>query len=77
MTNADVIRAPWTERQVENLRLRQGALHPYTCNGYEGVVHKTVNLEPRPGGLRCPVCSYDQGWAHAKDVLFREWWKET
>jgi hypothetical protein len=68
--------APWTDDEVENLWLRQGVLHPYTCNGFDGIVHEAVNLVPKRDGWHCPRCTFTQAWAHTIDVKRRMWWEK-
>ena len=59
---AEVVRAPWTQDQVDSLNTYQasGAFHPYTCGrSGEHVLVATA------GGWRCLEDDYQQDWAHA------------
>ncbi len=60
---SDVIRAPWTEEQVKELKRYQaaGVVHPYTCGGDSC---RDI-LVPTTDGWTCPSCDYTQDWAHA------------
>lgn len=63
-----IIRAPWTQKQVDDLNQMQqsGTVHPYTCGGErtdkdhidgQGILVATVN------GWVCPYCDYKQNWS--------------
>jgi len=59
----EMIEAPWTDEQVENLNRWQqcGYVHPFTCaNHHEG----SRDLIARNDGWHCPTCPYTQTWAH-------------
>jgi len=55
--------APWTDKQVKNLELRQAAdhLHPYTCECGELLI-------PTKQGWICDSCTYTQTWCHPQDA---------
>lgn len=67
---------PWTEIQVERLRLRQqtNMLHPYTC-----MKHSHRALTPTTNGWVCgaPGCDYSQNWAHDIDINVTKWWNDV
>lgn len=66
--NDQLVQAPWTTSQVDNLNAYQAAgyFHPFTCGRRNehredpGVLVATVD------GWHCPAdgCSYAQSWAH-------------
>jgi hypothetical protein len=54
-----ILKAPWTEDQVEWLENWQenDNYHPYTCVcGY--------SLQPSSKGWYCEYCDYKQNWCH-------------
>lgn len=61
---ADKLYAPWTERQVALLALRQwgrGSLHEYTCGECSNI------LKPTTQGWVCEKCTYTQNWCYEVD----------
>lgn len=60
-----VIRAPWTEEQVNYLKGWQCSdeYHSYTCGGKQ-VDGKDcrADLIPTINGWKCPECQYAQDW---------------
>jgi hypothetical protein len=62
----DLIRPPWSERQVATLNRLQasGLMHPFTC-GAAHPLHQTLIAET--DGWHCPdeSCDYRQDWAHS------------
>lgn len=59
-----MIRAPFTEAQVQALNAYQGdgRFHEFTCPEDHG--EKSRVLVAHAGGWRCPSCDYVQDWAH-------------
>lgn len=61
-----MIKAPWTQAQVDALNEYQksGRFHGYTCGGNHGASQLLVATIY---GWVCPIatCSYSQNWAHA------------
>lgn len=76
---SDVVRVPWTHRQVQALNLYQemGYMHPYTCGWRDQHPEKEGILIATPSGWICPVCTYQQNWARAftADPQVIESWK--
>jgi len=65
----EIVRAPFTEEQVDNLETRQSILylHPYTC----GMCSES--LTPYRDGWHCDYChQYKQDWAHKSDTERQE-----
>lgn len=62
----NVINAPWTDKQVENLKKWQecGHVHPFTCGGKTNGQDCICDLVPTKDGWICPICPYKQNWAH-------------
>lgn len=62
-----IVRAPWTESQVENLNIYQniGIMHPFTCGKRDNLHEKGDLLVATTEGWICPSCDYTQDWAHA------------
>lgn len=70
------IESPWTDEQVKNLNAFQmnGKMHPFTCGGdrmddaHRAYVDKNGGdygqLVATKDGWVCPVCGYEQNWAH-------------
>jgi hypothetical protein len=71
-----LIEAPWTEKQVENLRVWQSSrwVHPFTCANRSVGNHKETTdlgvLTPTTDGWTCESCDYRQNWAH--DFMLRD-----
>ncbi len=64
--NVKMIRAPWTDSQVQALNRYQtaGRFHPYTCgNRADHVKDKEGLLIATTDGWTCPECRYVQTWA--------------
>ena len=71
-----MVKAPWTDAQVEALNeyQTQGRFHPFTCgNDRHDAKHSLFaaehNLEhgllrATAEGWICPCCDYTQDWAH-------------
>jgi hypothetical protein len=74
---SDRITAPFTPAQVKALNAfqRSGKIHPFTCGGNRSdQAHREYAARHREDmgqliatedGWRCPVCDYEQNWAHA------------
>lgn len=64
---SELVLAPWTPVQVENLNLMQleGRFHGYTCGNDDHEQHQL--LIATTAGWVCPdpACWYFQNWAHA------------
>lgn len=70
----NITRAPWTERQVNNLYEWQmsSTVHPFTCPNRSREHHFTSQLGghdigilfPTRTGFECESCEHRQGWAH-------------
>jgi hypothetical protein len=62
VSEAQIVRAPWTPEQVDALNRWQQdkQVHPFTCGGDEC----RATLYATPDGWRCPMCGYTQTWAH-------------
>jgi hypothetical protein len=61
----EILKAPWTDEQVDALDARQQRddLHPYTCP------RCSHSLEPFNNGWQCAErCGYTQDWCHAADA---------
>jgi len=61
----DIVRAPWSDEQVEMLDKRQERqdMHPYTC------VNCLHSLEPSRDGWHCEMgCGYKQDWCLGSDL---------
>lgn len=83
-----MIKAPWTDEQVDNLNRFQhsGSFHPFTC-GLWGMTRKLYGREnakdcgyllvATKDGWVCsrPGCPYTQDWAHDGMVNFPKDWK--
>lgn len=61
---SDLVRAPWTPQQVDNLNAWQarGNVHPYTCTGDHGDQRERTLLATEEGWI-CRTCGYTQDWA--------------
>jgi hypothetical protein len=61
-----IIRAPFTDEQVENLNAWQkmGWIHEYTCGNKDKHPKDTGSLIATKKGWVCPYCNYTQAWAH-------------
>jgi hypothetical protein len=59
----DLIRPPWSERQVATLNRLQasGLMHPFTC-GAAHLLHQTLIAET--DGWHCPDCHVPFGARH-------------
>lgn len=62
-----MIKAPWTQEQVDGLNAYQAApwVHPFTCGNKHGDHGDENVLVATPEGWRCLSCDYTQDWAHA------------
>lgn len=62
---AHIVRAPWTDAQIECLRHRQNdkRTHPYTC----GNDSQHTPLKATRSGWLCLDCGYTQDWFLAND----------
>lgn len=63
MKSKNVIKAPFTDEQVNNLNRYQklGFIHEFTCgNEHEG----DNTLIATKDGWICPTCDYTQNWCH-------------
>jgi hypothetical protein len=62
---AEILKAPWTDAQIEKLDKRQEdeTKHPYTCDcGH--------SLEPFTSGWYCEnQCGYSQDWCFKSDAV--------
>lgn len=60
MPELELISAPFTEEQVQQLNYYQkyGKLHPFTCPT------RSTTLVADVTGWTCPCCDYTQDWAH-------------
>lgn len=61
--SGEIVRAPFTPEQVEQLnRYQQGGwMHPFTCGVGTG---RHLDLVATEAGWICPDCDYTQDWAH-------------
>lgn len=61
-----MIRAPWTDKQVESLNAfqRDGRFHPFTCPGERMECLPDRTLVATPNGFVCRCGEYVQKWAH-------------
>ncbi len=61
-----IIRAPFTDQQVEDLKIWQstGVMHPFTCGGCDRNRDDQGILIPMPEGWICPCGEYTQDWCH-------------
>lgn len=61
-----MIRAPWTDAQVELLKQWQehGMVHPFTCPGERPECKGHRELIPTNDGWVCNCGEYKQDWAH-------------
>lgn len=64
----EIVEAPWSQQQIENLNLWQQAdhVHEFTC---PNVHAESRVLIARADGWHCPGCAYKQTWAHAMMTL--------
>lgn len=66
--NDQLLQAPWTAVQVENLNAYQtaGYFHPFTCGRRDEHRDNPGVLVATADGWHCPAegCGYVQGWAH-------------
>lgn len=80
--SGDMIYAPWTPEEVQNLNRWQvaGGMHPFTCGGQKHDGEIKPSLIAEHDGWVCPVvdCNYRQNWAHAfmADSKSMEWWED-
>lgn len=68
-----MIKAPWTDEQVDALTRWQlcGFVHEFTCPREHGDgVQISMVLIPNKSGWTCPCCDYTKDWAH--DFMFQE-----
>lgn len=61
-----MIKAPWTEDQVEALNKFQTTtrFHPFTCPNHHNNPYGDRNLVATTNGWICKNCNYTQDWAH-------------
>lgn len=57
-----IVDAPWSDKQVANLKHRQERNGTYKCPS-DGAL-----LEPHTAGMQCPECTYVQTEANYNDV---------
>ena len=76
MSSDNMIRAPWTDAQVEALNAWQqrGDVHEYTCP-YSHDDGSRVLIATRDGWV-CPSCGYRQRWAYAMGARQMEQYTE-
>ncbi|MEU2426982.1 hypothetical protein ABZ619_39220 [Streptomyces sp. NPDC007851] len=67
--NDNLLQAPWTAAQVENLNVYQkaGYFHPFTCGRRDQHRDNPGVLVAAVDGWHCPAggCDYVQSWAHS------------
>lgn len=59
-----VMKAPWTEAQVQALNHFQALVPVIGMHGYTCPHHSDTLLVAAPKGWTCPKCNYTQDWAH-------------
>ena len=64
IARANMIEAPWTDEQVENLNRWQACehVHEFTCPNNHDASRVLVAAND---GWHCPGCAYTQTWAHS------------